>query len=91
MSEEKRVRMRLLPGGEFREGMEAGWKGRLMDIDFLDPSAAGGWNAGAPVEVEAGAKLYLGVLRERDATGVSVLVEHSLDRSQMDWIQEVWG
>jgi hypothetical protein len=91
MPEAKRVRLRLLPGGAFCNGFEAGWKGRVLDVDLLEHDARPELDAGAPVEVESQSNLYLGVLQECRSAGVSILVEHSLERSQIGWIEDIWG
>lgn len=91
MGEEKRIRLRVLPEGEIRDGWEAGWSGALLEIVFPDQSDGSVLPAGAPVEVHSEDRVYLGMLRESRPSGVSVEVEHSLDRHRLGWIQDVWG
>jgi hypothetical protein len=91
MPEAKRVRLRLLPDGAFRNGLEAGWHGKVLDVDLLEHDGRPELDAGAPVEVESQSNVYLGVLQECRTAGVSILVEHSLERSQVGWIEDIWG
>ena len=91
MGEEKRIRLRVLPEGQFRDGWEAGWNGALLDIDFDPQADSSVLPAGVPVEVHAEDRLYFGILRESRPSGACVEVEHSLDRSRLGWIQDVWG
>lgn len=85
------IALRPLPDGEFRQGAEAGWQGRILDIDFVDQSATADLTTGIPVEVRSEGRLYLGVLQERRLGHVSIHVEHCLDRGQVESIREVWG
>jgi len=91
MSEESQVRVRRLPAGEFRNGFETGWTARMLEIEFVDGATPPELTAGAPVEVELEARLCLGVVQASQRSGISVLVEHSLESGQMDWIRDVWG
>ncbi len=91
MSEAKRVRLRPLPAGEFREGVEVGWQNRVLDVDLVDDTTAAGLEPGVAVEVESQSGIYFGVLQDRRMAGVSIVVEHSLERSQIESIQELWG
>jgi hypothetical protein len=91
MSDETWVRIRPLSGTEFREGFETGWQGKIVDIQFATNAAAPELPPGTLVEMESGSRFYLGILQESHASGVSILVEHKLERSEIDWIQDVWG
>ncbi len=90
MSEQKCVKVRPLSHPEFREGFEGCWTGKMLDIDFAD-AAAPEWDLGSLVEVESGTRIYLGVLQESGESGISILVEHMLDRGEIQWIPDVWG
>lgn len=91
MADEKRVKVRPLSAAEFREGLEVGWTGKLMDIHFVNNTAAPELRPGTLVEVQSAPRLYLGVLQENRGSDVSILVEHMLDRSEIHWIEDVWG
>lgn len=90
MSDDK-VIVRPLSSGEFREGLEAGWTGKVLDIDLVDDATTPELDPGALVEVKSGNRLYLGVLQTSHPSRVSVLVEHMLDRDEIEWISDVWG
>jgi len=91
MMDPKRVTVRPLPDGESREGVEAGWTGRILDIDLMDDPRTPALASGTLVEVEDDDRLYLGVLQDRRPSGVSVTVEHALERRHIGWIRDVWG
>ena len=85
------MKLRRLPDGAQRHGWEAGWRGKILDIEFPDESAAGDLCPGVSLEIEAPDRLYLGVVLERGAAHVSVAVEHYLELGQIEAIREVWG
>jgi hypothetical protein len=91
MSEETQVRVRRLPAGEFRDGFETRWTGRILEIEFVDGATPVELAVGALVEVELETRLCLGVLQATQQSSISVLVEHSLETGQIGWIREVWG
>lgn len=91
MTEPKRVTVRTLPDGDPREGVEAGWTGCVLDIHLVDDPSTQGLAPGALVELEDDERLYLGVLQESGQSGISVAVEHALERRQIGWIRDVWG
>ena len=91
MLQEKRLRVRLLNGSEYREGFEAAWHGPMVDMAFAEVGGGPQFGIGELVEIESEDCLYLGVVQDLGPDGVSVLVEHSLERRQLGWIQQVWG
>jgi hypothetical protein len=91
MSEEVQVRVRRLPAGEFRDGFETGWTGRILEIEFVDGVTPSEMAVGAPLEVEMETRLCLGVLQASEQSSISILVEHSLESGQIGWIRDVWG
>ena len=91
MTDPKRVTVRPLPDGESRDGVEAGWTGRILEIDLTDDARTAALASGALVEVEDDERLYLGVLQDTRPSGVSVAVEHALERRHIGWIRDVWG
>ena len=70
--------MRRLPAGEFRDGFETRWTGRILEIEFVDGATPVELAVGALVEVELETRLCLGVLQATQQSSISVLVEHSL-------------
>jgi len=91
MDSETVVRMRRLDAGDFYEGFEAGWSGRVLAIDLPEGERAPDLAPGTLLELETAAKLYLGVVLDTWAAGLSVSVEHSVDRRQRESIQAIWG
>jgi|SRR5579863_8374461 len=85
------IKFRLLPDGEFCDGVEVARNGDVLDIDFRDQSLPADFHVGAPVELQSDSEVYLGILQERRTAGASILVEHYLDRCQIKWIDDVWG
>jgi len=81
------IRFRLLPHGEFREAVQLGWKGQIMEIAPLGLDLA----LGALIEIESECMLYLGELCQRDASVYSVRVEHALDRAKLAADRDHWG
>jgi len=83
------VKVRSLPDGGFLEGREAGWENAILRVDL--PGAKEGLSRGVLVEIESGSMLYLGEVRQSSGSGVSVRVEHALDRHRLASIQDTWG
>lgn len=90
MLPETPVRVRLLNGDEIHAGFVAGWSGAVAEIS-LSEGAATHFVVGALVEMESEERLYLGVIQDTGLSVLSIRVEHSLERSQLEWIQQVWG
>jgi hypothetical protein len=91
MSEDTQARVRRLPEGEFYNAFDAGWTGRILELEFADEATPPDFAVGAMVEVELPTRLCLGVLQAAGRSGISVLVEHSLESAQIGWIRDVWG
>jgi len=91
MTEPQRVTVRPLPDGDCREGLEVGWIGRVLEIQLTNDPRSQGLAPGALVEVEDDERLYLGVLLDSGPSGVSVAVEHALERRHIGSIRDVWG
>lgn len=83
--------LRRLPEGGFREGCETGCRGTIVDIDMTDPSATVELSPGAAVEIQSETWLRLGVVEEQRGIWVSIRIEHSFERGQLESIREVWG
>ncbi len=84
------VRVRLLNSDEVYAGSAAGWSGAVAEISLAESPAAH-FVLGALVEMESEERLYMGVIEDMGPSAMSILVEHSLERSQLGWIQQVWG
>ncbi len=91
MAQGTRLRVRELNSPEYYEGVESGWTGRTLNVQFPNDRATAQLGSGALLEIESETNLYLGVLQEVWPGGISILVEHSLGRTQLEWIQDVWG
>jgi hypothetical protein len=90
MLQDTPVRVRLLNSDEVHGGFAAGWSGAVAEISLAEGSATH-FVLGALVEMESEERLYLGVIEDMGPSGMSILVEHSIERSQLGWIQQVWG
>ncbi len=90
MSNETWVRIRPLSGTGYREGFETGWEEKILGIQFASGAAAE-LAPGTLVEIESASRFYLGVVQESYGSGASILVEHMLERNEIEWIQDVWG
>ena len=90
MPDGKPVKVRPLPDGSGREGQEAGWTGSLLRVIFADQLGSAALPPRTPVEVEAEANIYLGEVEESSPSDITVQVEHSLERSQIARIRDVW-
>ncbi|MGA2270466.1 MAG: hypothetical protein ABSH44_18485 [Bryobacteraceae bacterium] len=88
MPERTVIKLRRLPDGDYREGVEIGWKGRVLEVDL--PSQEGGFPPGTPLEIDCGSMLYLGELQQGSGSTARILVEHSVDRAKLDSIQDAW-
>lgn len=83
--------VRPLPGGLFRDGLEVSLRGRILEVEFPEHADMTDLTPGAPVEVESSERVCLGVIQDRLGTGVSIRIEHLLQRSEIESIQAVWG
>ena len=84
------MRVRLLNSDEIHTGFLSGWSGAVAEISLPEGSATH-FVLGALVEMESEERLYLGIIQDMGPSAMSILVEHSLERSQLGWIQQVWG
>jgi hypothetical protein len=89
MPERTVVKLRRLPDGDFQEGVEVGWEGRVLEVDL--PGGKGGFSPGAPLEIECGSMLYLGELQPGSGATARILVEHSVDLAKLASMQDAWG
>lgn len=80
------LRLRRLPGGDFRNGVAVGRGGRLLKINVQGEVFA----IGTPLEIECGSMVYLGTLQHRDGPAHTILEEHALDRADLDFMQDRW-
>ena len=87
MSERLGIKLRRLPDGQFFDAFEIGWKGRLLEIDL----AGSDMPVGSLLEIERASALHLGEVQRRIGQTAVVLVEHTLDRTRLKQIQEIWG
>jgi hypothetical protein len=81
------VKLRALPDGDFKKGSNPIWNGRVVTVDVPD----GGFSPGALLEMESGSVTYLGELQRRSGSSHEILVEHSLDRAKLEYVNDTWG
>jgi|SRR5579883_1641191 len=91
MSANAFLKVRALAGGEVYEGTEAGWNEQLLGINFAGRASAPLFSIAAPVEIHSESAVYLGVVQEATAVGITVSVEHKLDRASIEYIERTWG
>ena len=82
------MKLRSLPDGGFQEAKEAGWQGNMLHLTLPDGQA--GLTPGVLAEIESDSKLYLGEVRQCEGSVMKILVEHSLDRARLTYMQDIW-
>ena len=82
------MKWRNLPDGAFETAEESGWEGNMLHLTL--PEGQPGLSPGTLVEIESDSKLYLGEVRQCSGPGMKILVEHSLDRARLGFMQETW-
>ena len=87
MPEGIRVRVRRLPGGDFRDALQISSNGRFLELSLSGEDLP----LGSLLEIEQGSSLYWGELQQLGGSTALVCVEHSLDRSRLQPIGEIWG
>jgi hypothetical protein len=89
MSDLGSMRLRSIPNGEeIVDVLGAGWEGNLLHLTL--PEGQSGFSPGVLAQVESDAALYLGEIRQRNASDLRMLVEHSLNRARLDSMQDNW-
>ena len=83
----KAMKLRGLPDGDFQKGSDPIWKGHVVTVDVSDQ----GFPPGALLEMECGSMTYLGELQRRSGSIHEILVEHSLDRAKLEYMDDSWG
>jgi len=89
MSQAGEVALRRLPEGSFERALECSWSGRYVELSLLEDSKQ--FPLGALVEIDTGEFIYLGEIQRRHDLHLWISVEHSLNRSKLARIQEVWN
>jgi len=87
MSERLGVRLRLLPDGPVQDAVEIDLRSRYLELDSTSCDFA----IGSLLEIERGSTLYLGELQQKTERTAVVRIEHSLDRTKLQAIQDIWG
>jgi hypothetical protein len=87
MSERVRLKVRRLPNGEFYDALQVSSGGHFLELDVT----GGSLPLGSLLEIEQGSMLYWGELKHLEGSTVKVAIEHSLDRSGLQPIREIWG
>ena len=87
MPEQIGVKVRTLPDGEFQHASEVGWVGRLLELDL----SGGSFPPGTLLEIESGAMVYLGELQQQAGSRAVVAIEHSVNRSALKPIRDIWS
>jgi hypothetical protein len=87
MSEQARLKVRRLPDGQFSDVLEVSSGGRFLEFE----SSGERLPLGSLLEIEQGSMLYWGELQQLVGSTARVAIEHSLDRSRLQPIREIWG
>ena len=87
--ENELVTVARLPQGRPEAARIQSREGRRMRVD-LTAEAGSDFDPGALIEIESGQNLFLGEVRGRQGSLLIVDVEHSLDRSALGAIENVW-
>jgi hypothetical protein len=85
------VNIRRLPDGRDFHGIERGWNGLLFAIEVDDPLFAAELLSGALVECTSHSHVYFGVVKEIADGRIIVVIEHSIERAQLEPINDTWG
>jgi len=86
MPEKVGVRVRRLPDGEFSDAVQTSSDGRFLEFEGGEV-----FSQGSLLEIERGSTLLWGELRALSGSAARVWIEHSLDRSKLQPIREIWG
>jgi hypothetical protein len=86
MSEQARLRVRRLPDGRFSDALQVSSGGRFLEFEASDNLPLG-----CLLEIEQDSMLYWGELQQLEGSTARVAIEHSLDRSRLQPIREIWG
>ncbi len=81
------VRVRPLPGGDFRDARQVSSNGRFLELNISGESLP----LGSLLEIEQGSSLYWGELQQFVGSAALIYIEHSLDRSRLQPIGDIWG
>jgi len=87
MPEKVGVRVRRLPDGEFSDALQTSSDGRFLEFEL----GCGAFSQGSLLEIERGTTVLWGELRTVSGSTARVWIEHSLDRSKLQPILEIWG
>ena len=87
MPEPVGVKVRCLPDGEFRDAIHTASEGRFFELDVT----ADTFSLGSLLEIEKGTMVYWGELKQFVGPAALVQIEHSLDRSKLQPIRDIWG
>jgi hypothetical protein len=87
MSERARIKVRRLPDGEFSDAVQVSSAGHFLEFE----TSGHPHPLGSLLEIEQGSMLYWGELQQVDGATARVCIEHSLDRSRLQPIREIWG
>jgi len=87
MPEKVVVKVRRLPDGEPWDALEIASEGRFVELEIKGLSLS----LGSLLEIERGTVLLWGELRQLIGSVALVWIEHSLDKSKLHPIQEIWG
>jgi hypothetical protein len=81
------IRVRRLPEGDFRDALQVSTSGRFLELTLPGEPLP----LGCLLEVEHGPSLYWGELQQLVGSTAIVCIEHSLDRSKLQPIGQIWG
>ena len=81
------VKVRCLPDGDFRDARLVSSNGRFVELNLSGENLP----LGSLLEIEQGSSLYWGELQQQVGPTAIVSIEHSLDRSRLQPIREIWG
>jgi len=87
MSDLVGMRVRCLPAGDFRDAFRVSAAGRFWGLNVTGEPLP----LGSLLEIEQGSTVYWGELRQMAGSTALVCIEHSLDRSRLQPIREIWG
>ena len=88
MPEGSPIRVRVLPDRAGFAGVLVSSRGRVLEVELLDPQIE--CAAGAPAELENEEEIFLGIIGKRQDNRIWVSVKHRLDRTPLAALRAAW-
>ena len=84
------VTIRRLPDGDVQPARMESREPHQLLIALSNEPAAGKFEAGALVEIQCSEAIYLGTVLHQRNSGMTICVEHSVNRAALAEIEDAW-